>query len=130
VGKWSHITTWALECTSMKRLLIILIYEVLGMFQLPTLPLFIRCQFHQRFTRALFVRMFFLCLEFGFERTFVQKTRSFNVDEIDPKCQYRQHFTSRFLYESFLSSFSLLTVCICLFCCSNIAKKADRKNVD
>jgi hypothetical protein len=41
------------------------------------------CQFHQRFTHPFFVRMSFLCLEFGFERTFVCKICAKNVDEID-----------------------------------------------
>jgi len=30
-------------------------------------------------------RAVFLCLEFGFEQTFVQKMRLYNVDEIDPR---------------------------------------------
>jgi len=33
--------------------------------------------------RAFFVQKSFLCLEFGFERTFVQKTSGKNVDEIE-----------------------------------------------
>jgi len=32
--------------------------------------------------------MSFLCLEFGFEQTFVQKMHAFNVDEIDPWSTY------------------------------------------
>jgi len=42
-----------------------------------------RCQFHQRWTSAFFVRTSFLCLEFGFERIFVSKIHAKNVDEID-----------------------------------------------
>jgi len=34
-----------------------------------------RCQFHQHFTSAFIVQKSFLCLEFGFEWTFVQKMR-------------------------------------------------------
>ncbi len=43
----------------------------------------IRCQFHQRFMCTFFVRNTFLCLEFGFEQTFVQKMCAYDVDEID-----------------------------------------------
>jgi len=43
----------------------------------------IRCQFLQRFTRAFFVQTSFLCLEFGFEPTYVRKSCAKNVDEID-----------------------------------------------
>jgi len=56
------------------------------------------CQFHQRFTRAFFVQKSFLCLEFGFERTFVLKIGANNFDEIDHwsfnifcSCTFRQN---------------------------------------
>ncbi len=42
-----------------------------------------RCQFHQRFTHTFFIQTSFLCLEFGFEQTFVRKICTKNVDEID-----------------------------------------------
>jgi len=44
-----------------------------------------RRQFHQHFTRPLFVQKSFLCLEFGFEQIFVQKMCALNVDEIDSR---------------------------------------------
>jgi len=43
---------------------------------------------------TFFVQKFFLYLEFGFERTFVQKINAYNVDEIDTWSQSHQHFTS------------------------------------
>ncbi len=44
-----------------------------------------KCQFYQRFFRAFFVQKSFLCLEFGFERTFVKKMLAKNIDEIDTR---------------------------------------------
>jgi hypothetical protein len=44
-----------------------------------------RSQFHQRFLHTFFVQKSFLCLEFGFEQTFVQKTHAKNVDDIDTR---------------------------------------------
>jgi len=43
---------------------------------------------------AFFVQKSSLCLEFGFERTFVRKTRAKNLDEIDDLGQFHQHFAS------------------------------------
>ncbi len=44
-------------------------------------------KFHQHFLCAFFVQKSFLCLKFGFERTFIQKTRTYDVDEIDASYQ-------------------------------------------
>ncbi len=55
-----------------------------------------RVQFHQRFLRAFFVQTSFLCLEFGFEQTFVWKIGAKNVDEIDHRCEFHQQFMSTF----------------------------------
>jgi len=43
------------------------------------------------------------------------KALSKHVDEIDPRCQFHQHFTYAFLYKSALRSFSLITVWLCKF---------------
>jgi len=51
-------------------------------------------QFHRHFTRKCFVQKSFLCLEFEFERTFVQKCAQKNIDEIDTWSQFHQHFMS------------------------------------
>jgi len=51
-----------------------------------------RCQFHQNFTRAFFVRKSLLCLEFVFEQTLVRKMRAYNIDEIDGWGHVNQHF--------------------------------------
>ncbi len=57
----------------------------------------IRCQFHQHFLCAFFVQKYFLCLEFGFEQTFVQKMRTKNACK---KCwwNWRQVSISSKLY--------------------------------
>jgi len=55
------------------------------------------CQFHQRFMRTFFLRMSFLCLEFGFEPTLEHKICAKNIDEIDHifslvlDCQWKWH---------------------------------------
>jgi len=53
-------------------------------------------QFHQHFSRTFFVHKTFLCLEFGFERTFVQKMRAKNIDEIDTWAQSYKTFRHLF----------------------------------
>jgi len=37
-----------------------------------------------------------------------------NVDKIEPRCQFYQHFTSSFLFESIFHSFSLLIAWLCI----------------
>ncbi len=43
-------------------------------------------QFHQHFTRSFFVQIFQQRQNVTRKKTFVQKTRVFNVDEIDSWC--------------------------------------------
>jgi len=44
-----------------------------------------RCQFHQHFSHEFFIRTSFLCLEFGFKRTFVCNICTKNVGKIDSR---------------------------------------------
>jgi hypothetical protein len=80
--------------------------------------LYIRGQFHQCFTRSFYMQRFqktkntvksvFLCLWDG---------------KIDPWSQFHQHLTQVFLYESKLSSFSLIPFDFAIFWRQNIGKK-------
>jgi len=78
----------------------------------------IRCQFHQHFLHAFFVQKYFLCLEFGFEQTFVQKMRAKNVDEIDDRFQFHLNFTCAF---SVQKQISLVTFGFVIFWRQNFA---------
>jgi len=70
-------------------------------------------QFHQRKTRAFFIRT-------SFQQLFLvtwtcrnvhsyKKICTLNVDENDYSCQFHQHFTLKFFVQNKLSSFSLVT---------------------
>ncbi len=46
-----------------------------------------RCQFHQRFTHAFFVRKFIQSQNVTRKKAFVRKIRAFNIDEIDNRAE-------------------------------------------
>jgi len=49
------------------------------------MPHAVRCQFHQRYTRAFFVQIFQQSQNITRKMTFVQKIRTYNVDGIDTR---------------------------------------------
>jgi len=67
----------------------------------------------------------FICLEFDFEQTFVQKMRTQNIDEIDPRCKFHQHFVSCFCVwkrVNFWQLFCTYVVCLKFFVQGNCLK--------
>ncbi len=66
----------------------------------------------------------FFQLHFGFEQTFIQKIVVFNVDEIDCRCQFHQHFYVRIFRTNVVSAaFSSYVLALA----KNLYKKCARK---
>jgi len=86
VIQWRHVTLLTLldsyieSMTSIKHVELTHYYSTFWRFKLWRTP---RFQFHQRFSRAFFVRMSFWQLFSIYVRTFVRKKCANNVDEID-----------------------------------------------
>jgi hypothetical protein len=54
----------------------------------------------------------------------VCKSFKYNGVEFEPTCQFHQHFTRTFLYESIFSKLFSKTVCVCVFWQKNIGEKS------
>jgi len=58
---------------------------------------------------------------------FVPNTRAYNVDEIETRGQFHQHFTRAFFVPKCYALLSLVTFHLCNFWCKNIGKKCAPK---
>ncbi len=95
-----------------KEIYFVLIWEKMNCAQPPTPPTL--SQFHQRYTRAFFVRIFQQSQNVTSKTTFVRNICTYNFDEIDTlglnirtrvllpsMCQFHQHFTRAFFVQNF-----------------------------
>jgi hypothetical protein len=110
------------KCLIFKRLLNYVFWKVIQVL----LPLATFCVYKHIFCRVRYFHSNYIGSNNKF-KPLKQAKSLVKVTTGQNSCKFHQHFTSRFFKRKFLQSFSVLTVCGCIYCRVNIGKKAAHK---